>query len=82
MEKQKKFVREMREMARIETEKMSQLLQVYFIMGSNNCHKGPLQVMKEALDGGITLFQFREKGEGALTGEKKSPICQTVTSAM
>ncbi|MEY8349875.1 thiamine phosphate synthase [Bacillus cereus] len=58
-------------MARIETEQMSKLLQVYFIMGSNNCKRGPLQVMKEALDGGVTLFQFREKGEGALTGEER-----------
>ncbi|WP_277926552.1 MULTISPECIES: thiamine phosphate synthase [unclassified Bacillus cereus group] len=66
----------MREMARTETEKMSQLLQVYFIMGSNNCHKDPLQVMKEALDGGITLFQFREKGEGALTGEKRIQLAK------
>ncbi|KEK24370.1 thiamine phosphate synthase [Bacillus gaemokensis] len=58
-------------MARIETKQMSKLLLVYFIMGSNNCQKDPLQVMKEALDGGVTLFQFREKGEGALTGEER-----------
>ncbi|PEC20628.1 thiamine phosphate synthase [Bacillus cereus] len=58
-------------MARIEIDKMSKLLQVYFIMGSNNCMKDPLAVLKEALDGGVTLFQFREKGEGALTGEKR-----------
>lgn len=58
-------------MARIEAEQMSTLLQVYFIMGSNNCKRDPLQVMKEALEGGVTLFQFREKGEGALTGEER-----------
>lgn len=57
-------------MGRIHKQNMEQLLQVYFIMGSNNCTVEPLQVMKEALDGGITLFQFREKGEGSLTGEK------------
>ena len=56
---------------RIETKKMSKLLQVYFIMGSNNCAKDPLSVLKEALDGGVTLFQFREKGEGALIGEER-----------
>ncbi|OPA06160.1 thiamine phosphate synthase [Bacillus cereus] len=55
-------------MMRIETKKMSKLLQVYFIMGSNNCTKDPLAVLKEALDGGVTLFQFREKGEGSLIG--------------
>lgn len=58
-------------MMRIETKKMSKLLQVYFIMGSNNCTKDPLSVLKEALDGGVTLFQFREKGEGALIGEDR-----------
>ncbi|WP_422850941.1 thiamine phosphate synthase, partial [Bacillus pseudomycoides] len=61
----------MREMARINQQQMSKLLQVYFIMGSNNCQKDPLRVMKEALDGGVTLFQFREKGEGALTGKER-----------
>ncbi|PFY31663.1 thiamine phosphate synthase [Bacillus toyonensis] len=61
----------MKHMMRIETKKMSNLLQVYFIMGSNNCKKDPLAILKEALDGGVTLFQFREKGEGALTGEDR-----------
>lgn len=58
-------------MARIEIDKMSKLLQVYFIMGSNNCTSDPLAVLKEALDGGVTLFQFREKGEGSLIGEDR-----------
>ncbi|PET17004.1 thiamine phosphate synthase [Bacillus thuringiensis] len=58
----------MKHMMRIETKKMSKLLQVYLIMGSNNCTRDPLAVLKEALDGGVTLFQFREKGEGSLIG--------------
>ncbi|ASL63194.1 TPA: thiamine phosphate synthase [Bacillus cereus] len=61
----------MKHTMRIETKKMSKLLQVYFIMGSNNCTKDPLAVLKEALDGGVTLFQFREKGEGSLIGEDR-----------
>lgn len=65
-------------MARIEIDKMSKQLQVYFIMGSNNCMKDPLAVLKEALDGGVTLFQFREKGEGALTGEKRLQFAKEV----
>lgn len=60
-------------MSRITKAEMSRLLSVYFIMGSNNCTKKPLQVLRDALEGGITIFQFREKGEGALTGEKR--IC-------
>lgn len=60
-------------MSRISKAEMSKLLSVYFIMGSNNCTKDPLQVLREALEGFITIFQFREKGEGALTGEER--IC-------
>ncbi|MES5924901.1 MULTISPECIES: thiamine phosphate synthase [Bacillus cereus group] len=58
-------------MSRITMDEMSRLLPVYFIMGSNNCTKEPLQVLRDALEGGITIFQLREKGEGALTGEKR-----------
>ncbi|WP_163538908.1 thiamine phosphate synthase [Gracilibacillus sp. YIM 98692] len=50
------------------------LLRVYFIMGSNNTDQDPLYVLEEALKGGITLFQFREKGAGALTGDEKKQL--------
>ncbi|SDK29259.1 thiamine phosphate synthase [Sediminibacillus albus] len=49
-------------------------LQVYFIMGSNNCRGEPLQVVEQALKGGITMFQFREKGSGAKTGKEKHSL--------
>ncbi|WP_044893169.1 thiamine phosphate synthase [Bacillus alveayuensis] len=58
-------------MERISREMMRKWLSVYFIMGSQNCKKDPLTVLTEAIDGGITLFQFREKGKNAYTGEKK-----------
>lgn len=48
-------------MARIEIDKMSKLLQVYFIMGSNNCTRDPLAVLKEALDGGGQFFSFMRR---------------------
>lgn len=67
-------------MARIDKHRMSELVQVYFIMGSNNCRKDPLQVMKEALDGGVTIFQYREKGDGALTGEKRYAFAKQLQS--
>ncbi|KAB8137908.1 thiamine phosphate synthase [Gracilibacillus oryzae] len=51
-----------------------ELLQVYFIMGSNNTNRDPLAVLEEALQGGITIFQFREKGAGALIGEEKRTL--------
>lgn len=38
------------------------LLSLYFVMGSPNCKHNPRQVLREAIKGGITLFQFREKG--------------------
>jgi thiamine-phosphate pyrophosphorylase len=53
------------------TESLRDSLKVYFIMGSPNCKENPAQVLKEAIEGGITLFQFREKGTGAFTGDKK-----------
>ncbi|MGB6407540.1 MAG: thiamine phosphate synthase [Planococcus donghaensis] len=42
---------------------------IYFVMGSQNLKaKAPLTALEEALEGGITHFQLREKGPGALTG--------------
>ncbi len=44
-------------------------LQLYFIMGTSNVsHQNPLIVLERALQAGITMFQFREKGSHALTG--------------
>ncbi|MER1999394.1 MAG: thiamine phosphate synthase [Lysinibacillus sp.] len=46
-------------------------LDKYFVMGSNNCHHQiPLQVLESALQAGVTMFQFREKGLDALSGEE------------
>lgn len=39
-------------------------------MGSENAkHREPLAILEEALQAGITMFQFREKGPKALTGQ-------------
>lgn len=44
-------------------------LQLYFIAGTPNVEKGNLlEVLEGALKGGITAFQFREKGPAALEG--------------
>ena len=53
---------------RINSNNLKKLLKVYFIMGSMNCRKPPDEVLTEAIAGGITMFQFREKGQGSLTG--------------
>jgi thiamine-phosphate pyrophosphorylase len=58
-------------MPKVTADELQKLLKVYFIMGSVNCKKNPLDVLEEAIAGGITIFQYREKGTGALTGEDK-----------
>lgn len=56
---------------------IKEALRIYFIMGSNNCgHHEPLDVLKQAIDGGITMFQFREKGSGALIDEAKKQFAR------
>lgn len=45
-------------------------LKLYFILGTANvAGRDPLVVLEEALKGGVTCFQLREKGPGALKGE-------------
>jgi thiamine-phosphate pyrophosphorylase len=58
-------------MPRINPAQMRSLLKIYFIAGSTNCLKNPEEVLREAIDGGITLFQYREKGESCLEGKEK-----------
>jgi thiamine-phosphate pyrophosphorylase len=55
---------------------LREALKVYFIMGSPNCKENPTQVLQEAIEGGITLFQFREKGAGALVGNAKVELAK------
>lgn len=53
-------------------------------MGTMNCTKDPLKILEEALEAGITCFQLREKGEGALTGivyEEFARACQKMCLA-
>lgn len=52
------------------------LLKIYFIMGSANCKASPELVLKQAIQGGITIFQYREKGDGALEGKDKLELAQ------
>ncbi|KON88377.1 thiamine-phosphate pyrophosphorylase [Sporosarcina globispora] len=55
---------------------MSNLLKVYFIMGSTNCQHAPEDVLRSAIKGGINLFQFREKGAGCLHGDEKESLAK------
>ncbi|NYE04477.1 thiamine-phosphate pyrophosphorylase [Bacillus niacini] len=58
------------------SDSLKETLKVYFIMGSPNCKENPARVLEEAIEGGITLFQFREKGIEALTGDKKVELAK------
>lgn len=54
-----------------ESMNLSSKLRKYLVMGSQNCRRDPLVILEEAIDGGITAFQYREKGPGSLTGKEK-----------
>lgn len=51
-------------------------LRKYFIMGSQNCSRDPVIILEEAIEAGITAFQYREKGPGALIGQDKIRLGQ------
>ncbi|AOV06473.1 thiamine phosphate synthase [Sporosarcina ureilytica] len=52
-------------------------LQLYFIAGTTNLgDRNLLDVLQAALKGGITAFQLREKGEGALQGDALKTLAE------
>src|SRR5699024_8161566 len=57
-------------------------LKLYFICGSQDIpHETSLtEVVTEALKSGITMFQFREKGEGSISGSEKITLDETLLS--
>ncbi|MEE3678566.1 thiamine phosphate synthase [Bacillus safensis] len=65
-------------MTKADQEQIKQQLSVYFIMGTANSMRQPLDVVNEAIQGGITMFQFREKGENALQAEEKKQLARQI----
>ncbi|APT51336.1 thiamine-phosphate diphosphorylase [Bacillus safensis] len=65
-------------MTKADQQQIKQQLSVYFIMGTANSTRQPLDVVNEAIQGGITMFQFREKGEKALQGEEKKQLARQI----
>ena len=57
-------------------------LKLYFICGTQDIPKQTsiIDVVTEALESGITMFQFREKGDGSLTGNAKIELAQKLLS--
>src|SRR5699024_12272406 len=45
-----------------------------------NCNRDTVQILEEAIEGGVTAFQFREKGEGSLSGEDKLELGKQLRS--
>ncbi|UYO35531.1 thiamine phosphate synthase [Bacillus zhangzhouensis] len=65
-------------MTKADQQQIKQQLSVYFIMGTVNTSRQSFDVVKEAIQGGITMFQFREKGEKALQGEEKVQVARQI----
>lgn len=65
-------------MTKADQEQIKQQLSVYFIMGTANSTRQPLDVVNDAIQGGITMFQFREKGENALQAEEKKQLARQI----
>lgn len=57
-----------------DAEAVQRAMQVYLVMGSVNTTQDPVEVLRQAIAGGITLFQFREKGTGALVAKLASHL--------
>src|SRR5690606_729426 len=63
------FARDPADCADAEGAAVRRRLRLYFVAGSADCDGAPERVLDAAIRGGITAFQFRNKGEGALRGE-------------
>jgi thiamine-phosphate pyrophosphorylase len=67
-------------MNRINEPVLRERLKVYLIMGSANCRSDASAVLREAILGGVTMFQLREKGPGALTGNELREFARCLQS--
>ncbi|WP_019637057.1 thiamine phosphate synthase [Paenibacillus fonticola] len=65
----------------VSPEQMRQYLRMYLVVGSVNCQTEPIRVVEEALSGGATMIQLREKGPGALEGEAKLALALQLQAA-
>lgn len=57
-------------------ERVRRAMRLYLVMGSINAAHDPVEVLRQAIAGGITLFQFREKGTGALAGTARIALAE------
>jgi len=59
---------------------LSKQLRKYFVMGSQDTDRDPEAVLEEAIEAGVTAFQYREKGTGSLEGEAKHELGRKLRS--
>lgn len=50
---------------------LKRMLKLYFVLGSVQCPYDPAYLLEQAIQGGVTLFQYREKGSGARSGSER-----------
>ncbi|MDO5088598.1 MAG: thiamine phosphate synthase [Leptotrichiaceae bacterium] len=56
-----------------------ELLKFYFVCGTQDCEKGNAEeTIEKALENGVTMFQFREKGDGSLNGREKKEFAKKI----
>lgn len=58
-------------MTRISIGSLRSALRCYLVVGSINCTTDPLETVRQAIAGGTTMVQLREKGPNALQGEER-----------
>lgn len=58
----------------VEAADLKAWLKLYLVIGSANCRKDAAEVVEEAIRGGVTMVQFREKGRNALEGAAKREL--------
>lgn len=63
-------------MTRVDDRSMRAYLQLYLVLGSVNCRVDPVIVAEEAIRGGVTMIQFREKGRNSLPGSLKEKLAR------
>lgn len=63
---------------RVEPAVMRHHLRMYLVLGSADCRVDPTHVVQEALAGGATMVQFREKGQHALVGEPMLQLARRI----
>lgn len=53
-------------------------LRVYFLFGTPDTPWPPEALLEAAVRGGVTAYQFREKGPGALQGERRLRLARSL----